>query len=157
MALTPSKSLQYTDFSASPKVMVKPHDWGSKIRASFSKLTFTVAGQGTAQMIRLPAGSLRILTDLSRIVCPAGVAGALLDLGHAAFVNQAGATVAAAPTAFVLNQSITSAIDIAWTLPADGYFDFDSREGVDIEVVIDTQNSPAAGDMICLAVYMQGN
>ncbi len=157
MPLTPSKSAQYANATASPVVPVPSSDWNSKVRMSFGKLTFTLAGQGVAQILRLPAGKVRVAVDNSRVVCPAGVAGATLSLGHASYVNAAGATIAADGIALLNAQVITAAIDMAPTLPAGGFLEFDSRFGVDIEATVATQNSPAAGDLVVSLQYQMGN
>lgn len=156
MPLVPAKSSQYADYTASPRVMVKPQDWGAKLARSTGKLTFTAAGQGTAQLVRMPPGKVIVLPDLCRIVCPAGTAGALLDIGHGAYVNAAGVTVVADPAHFQVDLANTAAIDAVWTLPADGEEEFESQDGFDITVTIDTQNSAAAGDLYVSVVYAIG-
>ena len=95
----PAKSAQYTNYTASPQTFVPSSDWGSKIRASFSKLTFTAAGFTTAALgdialIRMPAGPVRIFPDLCRLVCPVGTVTSDLDIGISAYKGADGVTVA---------------------------------------------------------------
>ena len=68
----PVVSSQYSNYAASPRTFVPAVDWGSKLRASFAKLTFTAAGftsaaAGDIQLIRMPAGPVRILRMLSQV------------------------------------------------------------------------------------------
>jgi hypothetical protein len=155
----PLKSAEFTNFSATPPLLVGSYRWGSKMRGSSASLTFTAAGTGTAKMIRLPAGKVRVITDLCRIVCPVGTATSDLHVGYAAHVSgSTGAAVVADDNAFADNVDVGGgAIDAAFTLPAVGYFDFDSADGVDLEVMFDTANSPAAGEMWLYVAFQQGN
>lgn len=146
MALTPAKSSQYTDFTALPGVSVHGAEWDAKSRKYVGKLTYTVAGTGEAKMIRLPAGRKLIFPDTSRMVSPAGSAGATMSVGHSAYTKPDGTAVAADTAAFANAVVITSAIDQALPLPAAPYLVIDSKEGVDVTINIATANSPAAGD-----------
>ena len=160
----PSKSAQYTDYSASPKTMVSARDWGSKLRASYAKLTFTAAGFTTAALgdialIRMPAGKVRILSNLSWVTCPVGTATSDLDIGLGAYKNNAGTTVAL--NGIQLADSLDvggGAIDQALPLPAaNGIVEVESQDGFDIVASFDTANSPAAGDLEVTIVYQIGN
>jgi hypothetical protein len=158
----PSKSAQYTDYTASPKVMVKPTDWGSTIRASYAKLTFTAAGFTTAAagdigLIRMPAGRVRILPDLSRVVCPIGTATSDLDVGYGAHVGLDGVAVALDGDAFVASADVgAAAIDAAFDAATVLGLEFTSQAGFDIVCSFDTANSPAAGDLIVVVAYQLG-
>jgi len=158
MPLAPLHSAEWVQFTATPAILQSSHKWGSKLRASTASLTFTAAGQGTAKMLRLPAGKLRVLVDACRIVCPVAVALSDLHIGYAAHTDQAGVAVVADDNAFADNLDVGgAALDQTWPLPAGGYLDLDSRDGVDVEVMFDTANSPAAGEMWLLVVFQQGN
>jgi len=151
MPLTPAVSAQYAAVAAGG--YVSGADWDGNLHVAHASLTFTVAGTGTAKLITLPPGRKIIFPDISRIVCPAGTSGAVLSIGHTAYVTPAGSTVSAGAAAFLSAQSITSALDAALVLPAVGYFVMDSIGSVDIEALVATQNSPAAGEMYLLLVY----
>jgi hypothetical protein len=157
----PLKSAEFTSFSASPRSLIPSYKWGGKMRSTGGSLTFTAAGAtGTAKMCRLPAGKVRVLKDLCRIVCPAGTATSDLHVGYAAHVSGAtGAAVVGDDNAFADNLDVGgAAIDAAFTLPAiTPFFDFDSADGVDIEIMIDTAASPASGVCHVSVVYVQGN
>ena len=159
----PSKSSQYTDYSASPRTFVPSSDWGSKLRSSHAKLTFTAAGftsaaAGDIALIRMPAGPIRILADLSRVVCPVGTATSDLDIGISAYTNHLGATVALNGIALADSLDVGGgALDQALPLPAGGFLEVQSANGFDIVCSFDTANSPAAGDLVVNIVYMTGN
>jgi hypothetical protein len=160
----PAKSAQYTDYTASPRTFVPSSDWGSKIRASFSKLTFTAAGFTTAalgdiSLIRMPAGPVRIFPDLCRLVCPAGTATSDLDIGISAYTDHLGATIALAGIALADSLDVGGgALDQTLPLPAvASMIEVRSADGFDIVCSFDTANSPASGDMYLTIVYMVGN
>jgi hypothetical protein len=158
MPLSPSKSEQYAKYDAQPRQYVPSSDWGSKLRYSFGKITFTAAGQGTAQMVRLPAGRVRVLSDLSRIICPAGTTTSDLHVGYGPYTKQDGTAVARVDNAFANDLDVGGgAIDQPFPLPAEGFIEFDSRDGVDIEIMIDTANGPASGNAYVMVAFMQGN
>ena len=159
----PSKSEQYTNYSASPQTFVPSSDWGSKMRVSYAKLTFTAAGFTTADagdisLIRMPAGHVRIFTDLCRVSCPIGTATSDLDIGTGAYTDK-GTAVAADNNRFADSLDVgAAAIDQTLPLPAaNGVVSFYSDNGFDIVCSFDTANSPAAGDLEITIVYQVGN
>ncbi len=157
----PAKSSQYVDYTASPQVMVKPTDWGASLKASYAKLTFTAAGFTTAGaldlfLIHMPAGRLRILPDLSRVVCPAGATGATLSLGWTAHTQMDGTTRAADGVGLVSSAVITAAIDVAFDAGVVLGLEFSSQDGFDIAASVAVANSPAAGDLIVVVAYALG-
>lgn len=52
------------------------------------------AGTGEINLVRLPAGKIRVYPQLSRIAISAGGTSSTLDLGHRAFTNADGTAVA---------------------------------------------------------------
>jgi hypothetical protein len=112
-------------------------------------------------MLRLPAGRIRILSNLSRVTCPAGVSGAVLSIGHSGWTRRDGTTQAPVANAFLNAQSITSAVDMAFNLPAapgtGGATEIESQGGTDITATVATQNSPATGDLILQLAWMSAN
>jgi len=159
---TPTQSLQYIDQVAEISPRAKSSDIGSKLRYFFSQLTFTAASTtpfvSLHKMMKLPAGKARVITDLSRIICPAGTATADLHVGNAAYTKNDGTAGAADDNSLADNVDVGGgAIDQALTLPTAGFLEFDSRDGVDIEVLLDTEASPAAGVMYLMLAVMMGN
>ena len=160
----PAKSAQYTNYTASPQTFVPSSDWGSKLRASFCKLTFTAAGYTTAAagdiaLIRMPPGAVRIMPDLCRLVCPAGTATSDLDIGISAYKGIDGVTVALAGIALADSLDVGGgALDQTLPLPATAsMLEVNSQSGFDIVCSFDTANSPASGDMYLTVVYLIGN
>jgi len=159
----PSKSAQYTNYAASPRVMNDARDWGSKVRVSYAKLTFTEAGFTTAaagdiKLIRMPPGKVRILSDLSRLLCPAGTATSDLDIGIGAYKNNAGTVVALDGIALADSLDVgAGALDQALPLPTGGFLEVESQEGFDVVASFDTANSPATGDFVLAIAYQIGN
>lgn len=159
----PVYSSQYADYVANPTVKVKSSDWGSKLRTSYAKLTFTAAGFTTAAagdlfLIKLPPGRVRLHVDLCRLVCPAGTATSDLDIGWAAYTGQDGVAVAASGAGLADSLDVGGgALDQTLPLPTAGYKEFDSQSGVDIVASFDTANSPASGDLTLSLVYSIGN
>ena len=105
----------------------------------FAQYVPTTAGTGTVSLCKLPPGKVRIYPDLSRHICTQMEANADLHLGYAAHTNEAGTAVVADDNAFLDNaDSGGGALDAAWVLPAIGYLDLDSKEGITIQAMIDT-------------------
>lgn len=140
--------------------MIDGAEWGAKVRFSYAKLTFTAAGFTTAaagdlSLIRMPAGKVKILPDLSRVICPAGTATSDLDVGYGAYTDQDGTAVALDGDAFVASADVGGgAIDAAFDAATVVGLEFESRDGFDIVASFDTANSPAAGDMIVVVAYL---
>jgi hypothetical protein len=160
-ALSPLVSTQYALLAAGS--MNKPSEWGAVQRTSVGKYTFTAAGDsGTIQMIRMPAGRLRILGGLSKVVCPVGTATANLSIGHGEYKDINGTVVAADDDEFLDAADVGGgAIDSAFLVSAyadtvaDGV-EFYTQEGFDITATFDTEDSPASGDLIVRVEYLIG-
>lgn len=162
----PSKSAQYVDYSASPRAMVSARDWGSKLRSSYSKLTFTAAGftsaaAGDIQLIRMPAGKVRIHRGLSWVKCPIGTGTSDLDIGIGAYKGNDGVTVVLAGAALAGSLDVGgAALAQNFITGSDALVDFievESQDGFDIVCSFDTANSPAAGDLLVGVAYQIGN
>ncbi len=155
----PIKSAQYTDYAA--QTFVKGSDWNSKLRVSYCKLTFTAAGYTTAsagdiKLIRMPAGKVRILGDLSRIVCAAGTSTSDLDIGYAAYTGEDNVAVVADEDGYSASIDVGGgAINAA--LKTGAVIEHSSRSGFDVVCSFDTANSPASGDLLLILVYQVSN
>ena len=136
---SPTSSLQYADQLTAQ--MVDRVIGGGVVEEWSFKYAHTVgAGTGEINLIKLPAGLIRVNVDKSRIVSSAMVATADLHIGYRAHTNMDGTAVAEDDNAFADNLDAGSAIDQAWVLPAVGFLDLDSEDGVVIFVLIDTAN-----------------
>lgn len=68
----------------------------SEIRYSYAKLTVAAAsGNATANLLRLPAGKIKIFPTLSVANLPDAGSSGTLSIGLGAYVNAAGSTVSA--------------------------------------------------------------
>lgn len=143
--------------------MVAARDWGSKIRASYAKLTFTAAGFTTASagdigLIHMPPGKVRILAEFSRVQCPAGTATSDLDIGLSAYKGNDGVTVVADADRLLASFDIGGgALDATLSSLVGEYLEIESQDGFDIVCSFDTADSPAAGDLVILIMYQIGN
>lgn len=162
----PVKSVQYTAWSATPSLPPKSSDWGSKLRASFAKLTFTAAGftsaaAGDISLLRMPAGKVRVLRNMSWVKCPAGTSTSDLDFGNGAYTDANGTAVVLA------GASLAGSLDVGGAALSQNFItgsdalvdmvEFDSQSGWDFVCSFDTANSPASGDLLVWVVYMIGN
>lgn len=159
----PTQSVQYANSAAKPPTLNFAYDWGAKLRVNYGKLTFTAAGftsaaAGDLQLIRMPPGKVRILSDLCRVCCPQGTATSTLDIGLGAYVNNAGTAVALSGAQLASALAVGAGIiDQTIPLPAVGFLEIESQNGFDIVASFATANSPASGDLIVAIAYMQGN
>jgi hypothetical protein len=132
---------------------------------SYGKLTFTAAGYTTAaagdiKLIRMPAGPVRIISGLSRIVCPAGTSTSDLDIGWSDYTSSTtGLTVTGDADGLAASLDVGgAAIDALLILPAVTFVvEINSASGFDIVCSFDTANSPASGVMHLNIVYQIGN
>jgi len=109
--------------------------------ARFSYTHAAGAGVGEINLVKLPPGKTRVLTDLCRLVTTQFASNADLHIGHRAYTNLAGTAVAEDDDVFGANiDAGGGAIDAAFTLPAGGIKEFDSRGEVGIYAMVDTGN-----------------
>lgn len=153
---TPVKSDQYTLQTQSwSKVSV---DVINKLElARFSYTHAAGAGTGEINLIELPAGRITVYPDLSRLVSSAFAANADLHLGYRAYTGADNVAVVEDDNAFGDNLDAGGgALDQAWTLPAVGYFRFNSRNGVLIYAMVDTGNIEDGDTIDGWVAYVRG-
>ena len=97
MPLTPLHSAEWLNYIATPQIKQEPRKWNSKLYITSASLVLAAAGQGTAKMLRLPPGKIRVWSAFSRLVCPQGAASSTLSIGNAAYVKEDGSAGAANP------------------------------------------------------------
>ena len=123
MALTPTTSALY-DLQAAPGRRARGADVYGRLRVAKPQHTAT----GT-----LPAGRIRVfsfLSAVSKIV--AAVAAEVLAVGYAAYTNMSGTAVAADTGAFGTSIATPTTVPTFLTLPAVGYTDFETENGLTI-------------------------
>ena len=154
----PTRSAQFTDDLYSLKDPVTP---GTPVFVLQVVLTFTAAGftsaaAGDISLMRLPAGNIRIRTDLSRLICPVGTVTADLDVGLAAFTKADGTTQTLQGILFADSLDVGGgALDQTLPLPASGSVLVNSQSGVVVVCSFDTANSPAAGTLTLKLAYQR--
>jgi hypothetical protein len=157
MPLTPAKSDQYTNLSAVPPVLNDGRDHG-RLRMAHGKLTYTAAGQGDAQVIRLPQGKIRIFPRLGRQATDANAAAAsTLSVGLGAYVKADGTTASADVDALLVATAVGAATTTTALLgTAAGQVEFvevESKGGVDVTITWAAGNSPASGNHFVSVPY----
>lgn len=157
---TPVGSVQYNLQTALVQEKMNPVD-NAGMRIAFFNYTHTAtegSGTGEINLVKLPAGRIRVYSDLSRLVTTQFAASADIHIGFRAYTDESdGTTVSEDDNAFEDNGDAGGgALDQAFTLPAAGYKDFDSTEGVIIYAMVDTGNIEAADTIHGWIVYSGG-
>jgi len=154
----PTRSAQYTDDLYYLNNPVTP---GTPVFVLHAVLTFTAAGFTTAALadialLRLPAGNIRILRDLSFLKCPAGTATSDLDIGLQAYTKNDGTSQAVQGIALADSLDVGGgALEQFLPLPAGGSLLVNSLNGVVVACSFDTANSPATGTLILKLAYQR--
>lgn len=158
----PSKSAQYTNLTAVPPVLNDGLDHAG-LKVAYAKLTFTAAGFTTAaagdlKMLRMPAGKVRIYSDLCRLICPIGTGTSDLDVGIGPYIKTDGTVQALQGNLLADSLDVGGgALDQTLPLPTAGIVEVESKDGFDVVASFDTANSPAAGDFILAIVYQKAS
>lgn len=157
MAFTgsPTDSVQRAAQRSATKI--DQHDWSRMQIAYFSYTHAAGAGIGEINLLKLPAGKIRVFTDLSRIMASAMVATADLFLGHRAYKDpDTGLTVAEDQNAFANALDAGAIIDEAWSLPAEGAPVFTTKDGFEIYADIAVANIEDTDTIKGWIVYARG-
>ena len=112
MAVTTEKSVQITNAEASPRTAIPAYDWSGKMRiARFEFTQGAAAGDAnsTAELVKLPAGRVRLYLAQSRVTTSAFGTSRTLDLGHKAYTDEDGSAVAADEDSLDAAQSVSGA------------------------------------------------
>jgi hypothetical protein len=97
MAATHEESVQYENVFTDAPVNLNPvSTWGSKLQVMFFNHVQSEAGDATStvNLVKLPAGRVRLITGLSRAYVNWTTASATLDLGWRAYTGLDGVAVA---------------------------------------------------------------
>lgn len=142
MALTPTTGATYDLQTVGGRRQRAGSIKGVKLHALFP-YTATAAGQGTALVGILPPGPLRILNNecgFSQVT--AANAAEVVDVGYGEHYNSAN-TLVTADTDYFLNDVATPTVDPSagagptpFNLPAVGYSDFNTRDGLPINITV---------------------
>jgi len=114
------------------------------------------SGTGEVNLVKLPPGKLRVLTDLCRLVTTAFATSADLHIGHRAYTGGDGVAVVEDDNSLADNLDAGGgALDQTLPLPAAGYQEYDSQDGVLIYAMIDTGNIEATDTISLFVVYQR--
>ena len=168
MAVTNEKSLQITNLEAQPPVGIPSTDWkGVKrvMRFNFTQGSNAGDATSTADLVKLPAGNIRVLLSECWMHRSAFGASRVLDIGWTAYKTPGGADVVADPDAFVDGLSVASAGDALWSganqgasangLDLDSSVLVQSRAGVTVQAVVAGGTIPAGATLTGYVTYIQ--
>lgn len=157
MAVITENSTQYGNNIASPVAVNPAYNEHGRIRfAYFSFTQGAAAGDANSlqNLVRLPAGKVRLLKTLSEFICSAFGAARTLDIGYLAHTNMDGTAVVASIDTILDGGDVSAAAKLACgagtnALGTDPTILFDSREGVVIQ-------SKCLGDTIPAGATLKG-
>ena len=156
MAVTTEKSTQVTNIDAG--TIIEPLDLSGKLRiACFNFTQGSAAGDAnsTADLVKLPAGKIRIFGALSRVCHSAFGTGRTLDVGYAAYTNQAGTAVNADEDALHSAADVSAAGNFTPSdeMGDDAYLDIESLTGVTIKAKCESATLPVGATLNGYIVY----
>ena len=140
MAVTQQKSTQVSNTDAFPAVMNPTHDWHGRMR--IARFEYTQSGQGDAgslaELVKLPAGRVRLILPLSRIAFAAMGASRTMDLGWLTHTDDDGNPVLADPNGLDDGVDVSSAgaVNPGGTVGGDETHLLSSQSGVTLTAQI---------------------
>lgn len=140
MGVTNQESVQYENaFTDVPRVMNPVSVWGAKLQVAFFNHTQSGTGDATStvNLVKLPAGRVRVISGLSRAYINWTTGSATLDLGHRAYTGLDGVAVPEALAAIISALDVDAVgyrsleSDVTALLAAlGGTMEFTSKDGV---------------------------
>ena len=150
MAVVNEESTQIALGTASPKEFVDVSEWGNSYKLYFDH-TRAVTGDANSytQLVKLPAGRIRVVIPESVIATSAFGALRTMDVGFEAYTGKDGVTVAANDVAFDTAIDVSSAATTIMGAAAgvDPTWYFNSRDGVMLVAKIEAATAVAANTM----------
>ncbi len=104
MAVTTEKSAEYSNLSAVPPSNNPVYSWHGRLRVAYFKhVQGAAAGDinSTAELVKLPQGSVRIIGHLSKIYFKGNTVATTMDIGTRAYKDLDGVAVAESAQRFV--------------------------------------------------------
>lgn len=155
MALDPLQAAEFNTEGGRGNSLDQP---GGGMQVANGTWTAVAAGQGTASILRLPAGLIRVYPQFSYLLtADLSVAGADLHIGYAAYTNSAGVAVSGDDNAFLDNGNLGGAVlSGVWLLPTVAtsiYTEFDSQAGIEIEIMIDSADASIGETVQLVCAY----
>lgn len=154
MAVTTEKSTQLTNLEADPVVYPHAADWRGKARQiSFDFAQGAAAGDAnsTVDLVKLPAGRVKVRMDLSQLYNSAFGASRTLDVGWLAYEDIEGDTIAADADGLIDGADVAAAglATSAELASGNGLGNlvektFESKAGVTLQAIVLGGTIPAA-------------
>ena len=158
--MTQEKSTQIENLEAQPPVGIPTTDWKGALRImrfEFAQGATQGAAGSLAELVKLPAGNIRVLLHLSRINHADMGASRTMDLGWLAYTEPDGTAVPADPNG--LDDSVSVAAVGSFvpggTLGGDETKLFQSKSGVTLTAQINDGTLQAAKTIGGTIVYVQ--
>ena len=149
---SPSSSVQHVQL-VDGGAKVEPRDAG-KLYIRYANYTHTLgAGVGEINMLKLPAGRIRLYPDLCRQMSSAMVATADLHLGHRAYNQEDGTLIAESNNEWLDNIDAGAASDIVLADGGTTLNQYESRDGIIVYIEIDTANIEDTDTIQLLMVF----
>ena len=160
MAVTQQKSTQIQNLEAQPPVGIPTTDWKGVLRVA--RFSFAQAGEAgdagsLAELVKLPAGNIRVLLSESFIAFSAMGASRTMDLGWLAYQTPEGVAQAADPNGLDDGVSVVNAGTVVpgGTVQGDETFLFQSKAGVTLTAQINDGNVGIGETIDGYFVYIQ--
>lgn len=162
MAVTSQKSTEYTNITATPKVLNNTTEDHGRVRVAFFTHAQDGAGDATSDvaLCKLPPGRVRVLMSLSRAYVNWTTSGATLDMGWDAYTAQDGTTTAADPDGLIDGLDVdtvgfqTLEGAIAANLLTGGTYVFETKDGVVIRATSQDVALADGDDLVGYLMYV---
>ncbi len=165
--MTQEKSTQIENLEAQPPIGIPTTDWKGVKR--IMRFTFTQGGTtgpvgSTAELVRLPAGNVRVLLEECYMHRTAFGTSGSLDIGWQAYSRPDGFAVDPDADAFVDGLNVVSAGDGLWgaspqgsgtVVDADKSFLIESKSGVTVQATVAGGSIPAGAKLTGYVTYVQ--
>lgn len=152
MAVTQEQATEVSNPAATPPVLNDVNSVGGNVkRARFNFTQGAAAGDAgsLAEIVKLPAGSVRVWLDHSIVSSSAMGASRTADMGWLAYTDLDNAAVAADPNGLDDGVDVSSAVRYApiGTVGEDETYLFQSNGGVTLTIQINDGTIPAAATL----------
>ena len=159
MAVTQEQSTQVANTAATPPTRNPTHDWRGRLRIARFAFTQSAAvgdAGSLAELVKLPAGKVRVILPLSRIAFSAMGAARTMDIGWLAYTDDDGVAVVADPNGLDDGVDVATANSVVpdGTVGGDETKLFESQGGVTVTAQINDGTIPAAATLKGYVVYV---
>lgn len=158
MAVTTQQSAQMALIDGDPRTPNPVHEWAGRLRIAL--FDFTQAGAGDAgslaELVKLPAGHVRLILPLSRIGFSALGASRTMDVGWAAYSGHDGSAVAADPNGLdaAVNVASAGSVNPAGTVGGSETMLFSAQEGLVLTAQVNGGTIPDGATLSGWFVYV---